>query len=276
MADFKQVSLNRHAENAWDNVMTVERNGEVPPKFPHKVIMLWRLQRPEKQHELIRLLKFYHIEKTWLEDHTDDPDTWEHGDLENPGSNSDSDDIAQSYTSLEAAVRAHPEIALRALTEAFGMNYDRISKRMSKWEENQARMKEARRIEKRKRDIIGRGLGRNTANSAAPDAAPDTAPNKHRKTDAKRTSPEELSTRLPRKSLVDGKESSEPKSSPQSGSKLGWNVGSIKGSQRRVRDAEHFKAASPSKTPSWNSTVPFTDDGMDAKINPEPDGSDSL
>ena len=86
--------------------------------------------------------------------------------------------------------------------------------------------------EKLKQEKIDKGLGRNTLKENNP-----TEPSKFRKIDTERAGPEEPPTRLPLRDSIGYPESNNPRSSPESGTRLMWKYSSSsEGAQRRVRD----------------------------------------
>ncbi|KAF2182592.1 hypothetical protein K469DRAFT_711769 [Zopfia rhizophila CBS 207.26] len=235
---------NMGAQEPWDDIVPVEYNNQAgdhtvndgfPRDHPDKVVKLWRLQTPRHRRALVSLLEFYDI-CGWQ--------SWGYEDRLVPDSDSESDDIGEKNPTLAAAVASHPKMALRALTQRLGVNYERMKERMLKWEVDQRRRVEEMKIEKRK----SRGLGRKPAGDSS-----IMAPAKFRKTDAEITSPEGLPTRLPLKDLVGRSKSVESRLSPVSGTKLDWKVGSSSGEHPVVRDT-YYKARSE------GSTVPNTED----------------
>ncbi|KAF2185815.1 hypothetical protein K469DRAFT_750130 [Zopfia rhizophila CBS 207.26] len=183
---------------------------------------------------LISLLEFYDI-SGW--------ESWGFEDRLVLDSDSELDDIGKEDVTLPAAVANYPSIALRALTIRLGVNFERMEKRMLEWEDDQKRKMKEVAIQKRKQEVINRGLGRRTA-----DDRTTTAPGKLRKIDSRSTSYEQPT-------LVGHSKSDEPRLSPESGTKLLWNAGSSGGETQRVsRDTPGCKAASE------GSTVPFTEE----------------
>ena len=61
-----------------------------------------------------------------------------HNDSESD-SNSEPDNIEKRNVTLATAVENYPEVALRALTQRLGVNYERMKKVMLKCEENHKR-----------------------------------------------------------------------------------------------------------------------------------------
>ncbi|KAF2189947.1 hypothetical protein K469DRAFT_701232 [Zopfia rhizophila CBS 207.26] len=241
--------INMAAQEPWDDIVPVECKKQasddtlsdwVPSNHPDKIVKLWRLQSPRHRNTLISLLEFYDI-SGWK--------SWGFEDRLVSDSDSELDDIGKEDVTLPAAVANYPRIALRALTIRLGVNFERMEKRMLEWEDDQkCKMKEVA-IQKRKQEVINRGLGRRTA-----DDRTTTAPGKLRKIDSRSTSYEQP-TRLPHRDLVGHSKSDEPRLSPESGTKLLWNAGSSGGETQRVsRDTPGCKAASE------GSTVPFTEE----------------
>ena len=172
-----------------------------------------------------------------------------HNDSESD-SNSEPDNIEKRNVTLATAVENYPEVALRALTQRLGVNYERMKKAMLECEENHKRKTKEKTAEKRKQEKINKGPGRNTVKENNP-----TEPSKLRKIDTERAGPEEPPTRLPLRDSIGYPESNNPRSSPESGTKIKWKYSSSsEGAQRRVRDTQ------APKMPSEGSTVPFTEE----------------
>ncbi|KAF2185936.1 hypothetical protein K469DRAFT_687743 [Zopfia rhizophila CBS 207.26] len=186
---------NMAAQGPWDDIVPVEYNNQAgdhtvsdgfPSNYPDKVVKLWRLQTPRHRRALVSLLEFYDI-CGW--------ESWGYEDRLVPDSDSELDDIGGKNPTLAAAVASYLMVALRALTQRLGVDYERMRRRIT----------------------------------------------------------EELPTRLPLKDLVGLSKSVGPWSSPESGTKLEWKVGSSNSEHPVFRDTDY-------KAQSGDSTVPNTED----------------
>jgi len=141
------VVMNASAKHASDKIVAVAQKGKLPHNFPPNVKEFWNLKRSKNEHILVSLLEFYNILgwQTWGQEeyidgyqssdpeYQDSDSGYQGSDSGYQGNGLDSDTIAQSYPSLKAAAKAHPEIALQALADCLMIKYSRISEGMMKY-----------------------------------------------------------------------------------------------------------------------------------------------
>jgi hypothetical protein len=176
---FQQVEalmMNSRAASSWHNIVPIRMPNSlaVPPNFPNKVVKFWRLQRPRNQPQLIELLRFYGIRASDLT--TPIPDEEEEEEEEE-----ESDNLEESQSTLEDAVRENPTFALAHLAARLGLDYGNIYHSMGLNERiQQVRVEQAALRTKREQseeDGKDKGLGKSAKKVAT---SPEVLPQRNR------------------------------------------------------------------------------------------------
>jgi hypothetical protein len=239
---FQQVEalmMNSKAASSWHDIVPIRvlNSLAVPPNFPNKVVKFWRLQRPRNQHHLVELLRFYDIRASDLTTLiSDDEDEDEE----------ESDNLSESQSTFEEAVRANPTFALARLAARLGLDYGSISHNMGLYEQiQQVRTQQATQRTKREQsseDGKDKGPGRSAKKAATP---LDILPQRNK-------------TGIPIEELAAGYDTFSHKS-PTVQSHVGWAPRPKTDSPTsRVSGSSSKKRATTPSEPSVVSTIPFT------------------
>ncbi|KAL9084478.1 MAG: hypothetical protein Q9165_008051 [Trypethelium subeluteriae] len=253
---------NMAAQEPWDDIFPVEYRSlhgnklseEAMEIYPDKLVKLWLLSRLQNHATLVSLLQFYDI------------GGWESWGYENrlvSDSDSESDDPIDENPTLATAVSRHPMIALRALVNRLGVNYERMGKRMFEWEADRLRrriqIREQRTSEKRTHDRMNRGLGHRIGPNKI--SKPNSGSSEPHKPDPDKISTksavsEGRTSRILLKDLIGDYDELRPPPAPApSSTRLEWKPpSSVEGPQQESHDS--------SKAASEGSTVPYTEKEM--------------
>ncbi|KAL9075445.1 MAG: hypothetical protein Q9157_004004 [Trypethelium eluteriae] len=254
-------SINMAAQEPWDEIVPAEYKNlhenklseELAKIHPDKLVKLWLLSRLRNHPTLVSLLEFYDI-GGW--------EIWGHENRLVYDSDSEFDDVFDGNPTLAAAVTNYPMIALRALVNRLGVNYERIRKRMSEWEGDQRRIREQRwersASEKRRRDRMNKRLGHRTGPNkiSKPTSGGESHNSGSDKISTNNADSKRRALRLPLKDLIGRADEARPQqTSASSSTRITWKPPSFsKGSQQKVHDL--------TQAASDISTVPYTEEEM--------------